>query len=116
MFMSGAFRDCDIGEQRPHTLSVAAANSAGRVRISAPSAFVGACLAPLLPRFRETYPEILLDLRASDTMVDLADQAIDLALRIGTISNVPGHLTQLLFTFRWVTCAAPDYLARHGAP
>ncbi|MDR3516120.1 MAG: LysR family transcriptional regulator [Azospirillaceae bacterium] len=96
--------------------SVASANSAGRVRISAPAAFVGACLVPLLPRFRELYPEILLDLRASDTMVDLADQAIDLALRTGTISNIPGHLVQLLFTFRWVTCAAPEYLARKGAP
>lgn len=96
--------------------SAASAKAVGRVRISAPAAFVGACLAPLLPRFRAAYPEILLDLRASDTLVDLADQAIDLALRAGAISHVPGHLSQLLFTFRWVTCAAPDYLARRGAP
>jgi DNA-binding transcriptional LysR family regulator len=96
--------------------SVAFAGSTGRVRISAPTAFVGACLVPLLPRFRATYPEILLDLRASDAMVDLADEAVDLALRTGPISNIPGHLTQLLFTFRWVTCASPDYLARRGSP
>lgn len=96
--------------------NVASAGSAGRVRISAPAAFVGACLVPLLPGFRATYPEILLDLRASDTMVDLADQAVDLALRTGPISNIPGHLAQLLFTFRWVTCASPDYLARQGVP
>ncbi len=67
-------------------------------------------------KIRQTCPEILLDLRANDTMVDLAGQAIDLALRTGTISNIPRHLAKLLFTFRWVTCAAPDYLARRGAP
>jgi DNA-binding transcriptional LysR family regulator len=49
-------------------------------------------------------------------MVDLADEAIDLALCTGPISNIPGHLAQMLFTFRWVTCASPDYLARRGPP
>lgn len=97
-------------------LGTANAGSTGRVRISAPTAFVAACLAPLLPKFRATHPKILLEICASDAMADLADQAVDLVLRTGPIVNLPGHLIQRLFSFRWVTCASPDYLTQRGEP
>lgn len=97
--------------------NVAASSSAsGRVRISAPTAFVGACLAPLMSKFREAFPTVSVDLRASDMMVDLAEGAVDLVLRTGTMEGVPGHRQQALFSFPWVTCASPDYLNRRGEP
>jgi DNA-binding transcriptional LysR family regulator len=88
----------------------------GRVRLSVPTAFLSACLTPLLPQFRVAHPNILLDLRGSDVMIDLADEAVDLALRTGPIYGIPGHLQQVLFRFPWVTCASPHYLARRGTP
>ena len=93
-----------------------AARAGGRVRLSAPTAFLAACLTPLLSRFHEEYPGIHLDLRGSDAMINLADEATDLALRTGTLDGIPGHLRQHLFRFDWVTCASPEYLDRRGTP
>lgn len=95
---------------------VAARGAGGRVRISAPIAFLSACLVPLASRFRAEHPDIVLEFRASDAMDDLADEGIDLALRTGPISGVPGHLRQHWFQFPWVTCASPDYLKARGTP
>lgn len=88
----------------------------GRVRLSAPTAFVGACLAPLMPHFRAAFPQVSLDLRGSDMMVDLAEGAVDMVLRTGSMNGIPGHRQQALFSFPWVTCASPDYLAERGEP
>ena len=96
--------------------AAAAGDADGLVRISAPTAFLRACLAPLLPRLREALPHVTLDLRGSDEMVDLADEAVDLVLRTGPLKGIPGHLGRLLFRFPWVTCASPNYLTRRGAP
>jgi DNA-binding transcriptional LysR family regulator len=95
---------------------VATRGAGGKVRISAPIAFLNACLIPLASLFRAEHPDIVLEFRASDAMDDLADEGIDLALRAGAISGIPGHLRQRWFEFPWVTCASPDYLAERGTP
>jgi len=88
----------------------------GRVRVSAPTAFLSAGLVPLLPRFRAAHPDILLDLRGSDPNADLAEEGIDLALRMGPVEGIPGHLRQVLLRFGRLTCAAPAYLHARGVP
>jgi DNA-binding transcriptional LysR family regulator len=88
----------------------------GNVRISAPPAFIRRCLVPLLPAFIERHPDIVLDLRASDAIVDLAEVGLDLAIRSGPLDGVPGHVGRLWFEFDWVTCGSPSYLKRRGTP
>ncbi len=95
---------------------LASSPAAGRVRISAPTAFVRTCLVPLLPGLLALRPDIHLDVRATDQTVDLAEGSIDLALRSGPLEGLPGHVRQTWFSFPWVACAAPDYLAGRGAP
>lgn len=98
-------------------ISVASTDGvSGRVRITAPTAVLTTCLVPLLPQFQAALPQIKLDLRGSDRMVDLADEAVDLAIRSGPLDGIPGHRAQILCAFPWVTCAAPDYLTRRGTP
>jgi DNA-binding transcriptional LysR family regulator len=70
----------------------------------------------LLIEFSVENPAAVLDVRASDDMVNLAEQAVDVALRAGELTGVPGHLQQLWFSFEWAACTAPDYLARRGTP
>ncbi|PYE80201.1 DNA-binding transcriptional LysR family regulator [Pseudoroseicyclus aestuarii] len=88
----------------------------GRVRLTAPVAFARSLLLPILADFQIAHPQVIVDVRASDEMVDLADAGIDLALRAGEISGVPGHLRQKWFDFDWVTCASSAYLEARGAP
>ena len=97
-------------------LGDASAAAAGPVRISAPTAFVRTCLVPLLPVFLDRHPDIVLDLRANDATVDLAEAGLDLAIRSGPLDGLPGHVRLPWFDFPWVACAAPPYLARSGMP
>lgn len=89
---------------------------AGRVRISAPVGLVRRHLAPLLPSFMAEHPDIFLDLRAGNELVDLAKGGFDIAIRGGSVQGVPGHRQMLWFTYPWVACAAPGYLRKHGTP
>lgn len=88
----------------------------GIVRISAPVGFCRVVLAPLLPSFRERHPEVRIDVRATNEIVALADEGIDLALRAGSLARTPGHIQQRWFSFPWVFCAAPSYLEHRGVP
>jgi DNA-binding transcriptional LysR family regulator len=88
----------------------------GSVRIGAPPAFVRRCLVRLLPAFIERHPDIVLDLRASDAIVDLAEVGLDLAIRSGQLDGLPGHVRLPWFEFDWVACGSPRYLERRGIP
>jgi DNA-binding transcriptional LysR family regulator len=88
----------------------------GVVRLTGAVAFVRHVVVPLLGDFARLHPDIWLDVRATNETVDLADGGIDLALRSGSLSGLPGHLQQTWFSFPWVICAAPSYLDRRPAP
>jgi DNA-binding transcriptional LysR family regulator len=89
---------------------------AGRVRISAPVGFVRRRLVPLLPAFAAALPDVHLDLRADNDIVDLAEAGVDLTIRGGALKGIPGHIANPWFRYPWVLCAAPDYLDRRGRP
>ena len=89
----------------------------GVVRITASVGLVRHVLVPLLGALARLHPAILLDVRATNEVVDLADGGIDLAMRSGSlVAGLPGHLHQTWFTCPWVACAAPSYLAGRPAP
>jgi len=87
----------------------------GRLRINAPQTFGVLHLAPLWPRFMARYPEIELDVSLSDRVVDLVDEGFDLALRISR-GGSQAHTARKLAVSRNLVCAAPAYIAAHGAP
>ncbi len=83
----------------------------GRLRLSASVAFGERVLVPLLPRFRNRFPNIQLDLMLTDANVDLAGEGIDLAIRLG--AGVQGdHVVSKLRATRYRVCASPDYVSR----
>ncbi len=88
----------------------------GSIRISAPVGFCRVVLAPLLVAFRQDHPSVDLDVRATNDIVAMADDGIDIALRSGSLARIPGHVQQRWFSFPWVLCAAPAYLERKGVP
>jgi DNA-binding transcriptional LysR family regulator len=72
-------------------------------------------IAPILPRFLDRYPSINLELRLSDTQVNLIEGAFDLALRNYAIEESNLRARKLADDQR-ILCASPDYLQRFGMP
>lgn len=88
---------------------------AGRLSISAPTSFGRLHIAPYLKDFLAAYPQIELELDLSDSFVDLIENRIDLAIRIGPA--IEGSLvSRRLAINRRLLCAAPSYLDLHGVP
>lgn len=89
--------------------------ASGHVRISAPAGFGRRHVAPLVLRFMEENPQVSVSLDLSDRLVDLVNERIDCAVRIGELSDsnlVSTRLTEM----RRVVVASADYLRRHGVP
>ncbi len=63
------------------------ANPRGTLRLNAPSAFGRAHIAPLLPSFLSTYPDVKIDLSMTDAFIDPVEEGVDLVIRIGELKD-----------------------------
>ena len=61
------------------------------------------------------YPEVTVELTLNDRMVDLVEEGIDVAIRVGTLADST-MMSRSLSPYRSVVCASPDYLAARGTP
>ncbi|ACY14601.1 LysR family transcriptional regulator [Haliangium ochraceum] len=86
----------------------------GELSVSLPPV-LGPLLVARLPRFTERYPDLRLHLRVSDRISRLVDDGVDVALRMGALDDST-LVARRVLSPRWVTLAAPAYLARHGTP
>ena len=86
----------------------------GRLRISVPAAG-HRLLMPILPAFRQSYPDVELDIDFSDRLVDLIDEGFDMVIRSGELTD-SRLAAKRLCPFRFKLCASPAYLAKHGVP
>ncbi|WP_230354093.1 LysR family transcriptional regulator [Lelliottia sp. WAP21] len=91
------------------------ATPAGTLRVSAPTSFGGCVIAPLTATFLQRFPDVRVELDLTNRRVDLVDEGVDLAIRIGDIHQ-DDLVAKYLCPYRMVICASPDYLARHGTP
>ena len=87
----------------------------GELVITASMAFGQMHLAPIVNEFLETYPDISARLLLSDRTTHLIEEHIDLAVRIGTLTDSSMMATRV-GSFRRVVCGSPLLLARHGHP
>ncbi|XVN16245.1 LysR family transcriptional regulator [Pseudomonas corrugata] len=72
-------------------------------------------LAPALPRFREQYPKLAIDLRLGDQYSDIIEQGIDVAIRVGNLTD-SRLVSRPLGPHRIGAFASPQYLQRKGTP
>ncbi|MCA3264233.1 MAG: LysR family transcriptional regulator [Telmatospirillum sp.] len=87
----------------------------GRLSATAPAMFGRLHVGPLMCSFLERYPKASGELMLSDRMVNLVEDGIDLAVRIGTLAD-SSFVVRKLGSTRRVAVAAPAYLAAHGTP
>jgi DNA-binding transcriptional LysR family regulator len=87
----------------------------GTLRLTCSVTFGARHLAPAIADFVTRFPAMRFDVELSDRAVDLVDEGIDLAVRIGSIGS-QSVVSRKIGQTRLVCCAAPSYLARHGEP
>jgi DNA-binding transcriptional LysR family regulator len=87
----------------------------GRLILSVPSTYGRRVIAPLISGFMQKCPEVRLDFRLSDSYVDLVESRIDVAIRIGEMSD-SSLIARRLGPVKRRIVASPSYLERHGRP
>lgn len=97
------------------SVSAGGVKASGHLKVSAPAGFGRLHVAPLLMRYLEANPEVTANLDLSDRIVDLVNESIDCAVRIGDLPD--SSLVSLrLGEMRRMVVASPAYLARLGRP
>lgn len=96
-------------------IGVGHASPSGSLRIAAPASFGRLHLIPALKGFLQTYPNLTVDLRFSDSVIDLVEGGFDLAIRNAELKDSTLVARKLAADKRLV-CASPEYIARFGEP
>lgn len=104
----------DLEEAR-QAASAFNAHPRGVLRLAIPGGFGRRHVLPHLKDFCAQYPEIGLDISTNESIVDLIDEGMDVAIRIGALPDSSLVARRLADNVRLLV-ASPDYLAAHGAP
>src|SRR5260221_1278608 len=88
----------------------------GLLRLSAPRAVVPILLEPLLGSFCQAYPEVEVEVAASEELIDLAAEGFDAGIRLGQFIAADMVALRLPLPFPFVVVSSPDYLRRRKRP
>jgi DNA-binding transcriptional LysR family regulator len=88
----------------------------GLLRLAVPRAMVPLLLQPVLASFAEAYPDVVVEIVASEELVDLAKNGFDAGVRLGEFIAADMVAVRLTPSFRYAIVASPGYLERSGRP
>jgi DNA-binding transcriptional LysR family regulator len=88
---------------------------AGKVVVTAPNALGTYQLSSIIPSLAAKHPRLRVELRLDDRAVDLVKEGVDVAIRAAAPPDHASIVARELATYSRVVCAAPSFLARHGA-
>ncbi len=88
---------------------------AGRLRLDLPVQFGRLKIVPLLGAFRAQYPALQLEVSLTDRFIDLVEEGVDVAVRIGALAEL-SLIARRLTHSQLRVAGAPGYFARHGRP
>jgi DNA-binding transcriptional LysR family regulator len=87
----------------------------GTLRITAPVLFGSTVLSGLIAEYMELHPQVNIDLVLSDQVVDLVQEGIDVAFRVGQLED-SSLIGRYLGDVKAILCASADYVDRFGKP
>lgn len=114
-FYAYAVRALEALAEAEASLAKTQSGVAGLLRLACPVAFGRLHVVPRMANLLARYADLKLDLVLSDQFVDLVEEGVDLAIRVGEVTS-PDLIAQRIGETRRVTVASPDYLARRGVP
>jgi len=89
----------------------------GRIRIDLPATFGRLAVLPIVTKLCEQYPNLLPHVTFTDRFVDIVEEGVDVAVRIGAMSEWPASIAHhYVGNERLIFCASPSYLERRGEP
>jgi len=113
------YAECRLIVQAAHdaesSFGAARTEVAGDLRVASPVSFGRELLVSRMPAFLARYPRLCVDLQLSDGFVSLVGEGIDLAFRVGVLTD-DGVIARRVGTAHRVSVAAPAYLRRRGTP
>lgn len=104
----------DISEAEEGALHLSEAPR-GTLRLTVPVSFGILHMGPVISSYMTQYPDVKVDILVTDRRVDLLEEGLDLAIRIGSLSE-SGLVAKKFASDRVVICGSPAYLQRHGTP
>lgn len=87
----------------------------GLLRVTTSLAFATHQLAPVIAEFLDRHPRVELELLPTDRVIDMVEEGVDIAIRIGRLADTSFMARKIGEDLRLI-CASPAYLARHGTP
>jgi DNA-binding transcriptional LysR family regulator len=96
-------------------LARARSHPRGRLRVDMGPTVASLLLIASLAAFHARYPDVQIDIGASDRPVDLVGERVDCVIRAGIVTD-PSLIARQLGSLPQAVCASPAYLARHGVP
>jgi DNA-binding transcriptional LysR family regulator len=96
-------------------LARARSHPRGRLRVDMGTAVASLLLIPTLAQFHARYPDVQIDIGATDRPVDLVGERVDCVIRAGSVTD-PSLIARQLGSLPQMACAAPGYLQAHGVP
>lgn len=91
-------------------------NPRGKLKIACPVSFGVHALSLVNAQYLAQFPDVTIDLVLSDKAIDMAEEGVDVMIKIGELDNVNSLVARSLAPYRSVICASPDYLERKGLP
>ncbi len=97
------------------SVSAGGVKASGHLRLTAPAGFGRRHVAPLVPKFIALHPEVSVSLNLSDRVVDIVNEGVDCAVRVGDLPD-SSLVSVRLADNRRLCVATPEYLRRAGVP
>lgn len=114
-YLDRARQILDDVEETESAVSLHHAAPCGTIRVNAPMSFGLQHLSPALCDFMSRYPDLSVDLSLNDRRIDLIEEGVDVALRIGRLAD-SSLIARRIAPARFAVCASPAYWDTHGRP
>lgn len=115
VFYKGATRILETIDEVEGQIAEITASPKGTLFVAAPLGLGKKLITPLIPEFKERYPDINVRLRLSDRKIDVANEGLDLAFVTGDLTDSELRVRHIC-DFERVLCASPSYIAEYGMP
>ncbi len=115
IFYEGALKIVEAVDGAEAAVADVAQNPRGSIHVTAPLGIGRRLIGPGVPEFHELYPDINVRLRLSDRKIDLMNEGVDIAFKLGLIEDSNLRMRGIMECER-VLCASPQYLDKHGEP